>query len=342
MLQPHLQWIPPICFIISCNAPTTDRSPDAAKEYALLLGPLHPASSQFRREYHQCCCLFPFLTTVITQERNSLPCLANYPIQFGSFPSLEDTSIRPMYNLEFPALALCVARFNWAVYLFNLGHFASTISTRNLPFDIFLACNPYAYGRVLFDEFTECRCILPSAAALLDHIRGSGDHSLLDGYLIHLHHYQTSEPITAFWSLQASIIAQLQAIQKLRMFVAFVHPDHDSRSISKLVTQLSNSGWVISSMKCSFLDYGDSVVGTTTIVVGVHMNTRSKVDTLMFRTPPSSQPLPLAAFLWQPFNKKEYGLSFDREDTSFNDGSMPPLHTALPSASVLSSLPSGL
>jgi hypothetical protein len=52
------------------------------------------------------------LMTIITQEQNSPPCLANYPIQFGKFPSLEDPSIRPMYNSEFPALALRVAGFN--------------------------------------------------------------------------------------------------------------------------------------------------------------------------------------------------------------------------------------
>ncbi len=228
------------------------------------------------------------------------------------------------------------------MYLFNSDHFASTISKHNLPFDGLLACDPYAYGRALFNEFTGCRCILPSAAALLDHIHGSGDQSLLDRYLIHSHCYQASEPTNAFWSLQASIVAQLQAIWKLRLFVAFVHPDHDSRSVSKFVTQLTKSGWVISSTKYSFLEYGDSLVGTSTIVVGVHMNTQAKVDALMFRTPPSSRQLPLAAFVWQPFNKKEYGLSFAREDSSFNDGSMPPLHTALPSALVLSSLPRGL
>ncbi len=126
------------------------------------------------------------------------------------------------------------------------------------------------------------------------------------------------------------------------MFVAFVHPDHNSRSISKFVTQLSNSGWVISSTKCSFPDYGDSIVGSTTNVMGVHLNTQSKVDALIFRTPPSSCPLPLAAFVWQPFNKKEYGLSFAKDNVSFNDGSMPPLHAALPSALVSSLLPSGL
>jgi len=41
-------------------------------------------------------------------------------------------------------------------------------------------------------------------------------------------------------------------------------------------------------------------------------------------------------------NKKEYGLSFAWEDLSFNDASMPPVLASLPSASVLSLLPSGL
>jgi hypothetical protein len=111
---------------------------------------------------------------------------------------------------------------------------------------------------------------------------------------------------------------------------------------SKFVTQLSNSGWVISSTKCSFPYYGDSIVGSTTIAVGVHLNTQSKVDAPMFRTPPSRCLLPLSAFVWQPFNKKEYGTSFTKDDASFNDGSLPPLHAALPLALVSSLLPSGL
>ncbi len=63
-------------------------------------------------------------------------------------------------------------------------------------------------------------------------------------------------------------------------------------------------------MKCSFPDYGNSVIGTMTVVVGVHTNTQSKVNALLFWTLPTHRPLPLAAFVWQPFNKKEYGLSF--------------------------------
>jgi hypothetical protein len=124
--------------------------------------------------------------------------------------------------------------------------------------------------------------------------------------------------------------------------VAFVHPDHDIQSVSRFVAQLSKLGRVISSSKCYYPDYGNSVMGTTTIVIGTHMNTQAKVNKLMFCTPPLSQPLPLASFVWQPFNKKEYGLSFAKADSLFNDVSAPTLHAALPLASVLSLLPRGL
>jgi hypothetical protein len=201
-----------------------------------------------------------------------------------------------------------------------------------------LACDPFAYGRALFKKFTQCPIILPSATALLDHIRGSGTQSPIDGYLIHLHWYQSSKPITIFWTIQASIVVQLQAICKLSLFITFDHPDHDGRSVSKFVSQLSFAGWIISTTLCSFPDYGNSVAGGTSIIVGIHTNTQSKVKKLQFRTPPSPKPVPLAAFLWPPFNKKELGISFPEDDESFNNGSTPALTVTLPSSSILASM----
>jgi hypothetical protein len=77
------------------------------------------------------------------------------------------------------------------------------------------------------------------------------------------------------------------------------------------------------------------VIGTTSVVVGIHTNTQSSIKALLFRTPPSIKPRPLAAFVWQPFNKKEFGLSFAHNNPSFANGSMPTLQDLLPSASVL-------
>jgi hypothetical protein len=150
---------------------------------------------------------------------------------------------------------------------------------------------------VLLHEFVHCPTTLPSASALLDHIRASGDQGIIGGYLIHSHRYQNSEPATAFWSIQASIVAQLRLIRRLNLFVAFVHPDHDGRSVLKFVKTLTSSGWVISSTKISFPDQGDSIIGMTNILVGIHDSTQSKVDALSFRTPPSPRPLPLAAYI---------------------------------------------
>jgi hypothetical protein len=132
--------------------------------------------------------------------------------------------------------------FVWAIYGFNLGHVLSTMSKRNLPFHVVLACNPYESNQALFHEFVWCPLVLPSAAALLDHTCGLGDQGPIDGYLIHSHRYQNSEPATAFWTIQASIVAQLCIIQKLNVFVAFVHPDHDGRAVTNFMSLLKSSG----------------------------------------------------------------------------------------------------
>jgi hypothetical protein len=65
--------------------------------------------------------------------------------------------------------------YSWAVYGFNAGRFLSIISKRNLPFSVVLACDPFEYGRALIYEFSACPTVLPSVAALLNHIRASGE-----------------------------------------------------------------------------------------------------------------------------------------------------------------------
>jgi hypothetical protein len=191
------------------------------------------------------------------------------------------------------------------------------MSKWNLPFHVLLACDPYESNQALFHEFVWCPLVLPSAAALLDHICGLGDQGPIDGYLIHSHRYQNSEPATAFWTIQASIMAQLCIIWKLNVFVAFAHPDHDGRAITNFMSLLKSSGWVLSTTKCLFLDFGNSIIGTTSVIMGVHNSTQSCVEPMSFWVPPLPQPLPLAAFIWQPFNTWEYSVSFAMEDELF-------------------------
>jgi hypothetical protein len=186
------------------------------------------------------------MTQIVTLGNLGFTSLSHCPVQFGTFSLSDAPNTKPilqvLYNSEPPVIAYSASHFPWAVYGFNSGHFVSTIEQRNLPFLIILACDPYAHGRALFHKITKCPTLLPSAGALLDHICASGNTSPIDGYLIHSHRYQSSEPTTTFWLLQASIVEQLYAIRKLHLFVAFIHPDHDGRSVTKFATRLHPQG----------------------------------------------------------------------------------------------------
>ena len=283
------------------------------------------------------------ISSIITRGNEEITSLCIRPVEFGLFNSSTATPIsRSLYNSDVPALAYRASQFTWAWYGFNSGHVISTILKRNLPFHIVLACDPYESNRALFHEFTTCNTILPSASALLDHVRASGDQGPIDGYVIHSHRYQNSEPATAFWSLQGSIVTQLRLIRRLNLIVAFVHPDHDGRSVAKFAKTLTSAGWVISSTQLSFPDLGDSVVGTTTVLIGVHDSTQSKVSPVSLRTPPSPRPLPLAAFVWEPFNCKEYSVSFGKDDDLFLSDGNNGIRATVPSSSVASCMPAGV
>ncbi len=284
------------------------------------------------------------ISSIITQGDKGNTSLCNWPLQFGPLTSGNNKgSVRALYNSEFPTLAYQSMHFTWAVYGFNSGHFPSTISKQNLPCWVILACDPYEANRALFQEFVQsCPPVLPSTASLLNHICGLGNQWPIDGYLIHSHHYQTSKPTSTVWAIQASIVAQLWMIQQLNLFVAFVHPDHDGQPISKFISQLKSSGWVLSMTKCFFPDFSNSIIGTALLIVGVHDSTQSKVVPVLFRILPSPRLIPLAAFDWQPFNKREYSVSFAKEDSSFTAESNNSISATPPSASILASLLVGL
>jgi hypothetical protein len=150
------------------------------------------------------------ISSIIMQGDKGDTSLCNRLLQFGTLTSGNDKgSVPALYNSEIPALTYQSTHFTWAVYGFNSGCFPTTISKWNLPFWVFLACgDPYETNQALFQEFVPSYPpVLPSAASLLDHICGSGDQWLINRYLIHSHCYQTSEPTSAFWAIQASIAA---------------------------------------------------------------------------------------------------------------------------------------
>jgi hypothetical protein len=164
-----------------------------------------------------------------------------------------------------------------------------------MPFDIVLACNPYANGLALFTEICSCPTILSSAPTLLDHVCVSGNTALLTGYLIHSHWYMSTKPTHHFWDIQAHIVLQLHAIQSLSMVVAVVHPDHDCHAVGINFTQcLRSSGWVITDTHISFASFGDLVSGSCRLIIAVHSNTEENCCPLEIRTPPQLPSQPIA------------------------------------------------
>jgi hypothetical protein len=138
------------------------------------------------------------ISTLLVDNCQGLCHLSNIPVQFGEFEKAIPSSPHPANNDIVPCYAQQDLQFGWAVYSFHGGHFASTIQSRNLPFHVRLACDPYKSGQSLFHEFTSCKHIFSSAIIFLNHICVSGDMSVIHGYLIHSNHYQTSETTSNF------------------------------------------------------------------------------------------------------------------------------------------------
>jgi hypothetical protein len=66
-----------------------------------------------------------------------------------------------------------------------------------------------------------------------------------------------------------------------------------------------------------FSGLGDLVIGKASIIVGVHDSTQAWTEPVSFCIPPLPKPLPLAAYIWQTFNKVEYSMSLARAMSPF-------------------------
>jgi hypothetical protein len=186
---------------------------------------------------------------------------SNVPIQFGNYGKVTPSNAQLLHNDEFPCYDQQVLRFSWAVYSFQGGHFASTIQSWNLPFHISLACDQYKSRHSLFQEFTSCHQIFNSSTDMLNHIRASGNTSVIHGYLIQSPHFQTSDTTTKFWQLQATIIAQLCMIRSLSNVVAIIHPDHDGHSVKSFQSTQKSCRWIIASTDVFYPDLATLSLG---------------------------------------------------------------------------------
>ncbi len=261
------------------------------------------------------------LTDLIMSDGRGHTHLSNVPIQFGKLTSsLPNTgqSARTLLNNKFVQYARETMNFDWAVYSFSNGHFLLTFESRNLPFMIRLACNLTERGQSLFHEFADSATIFSSGNNFLNHIRASGNQSVISGYLINSYRFQTSEVTTLFWKLQLTIIAQPCLIRSLSIILAIVIPDHDGRSIQTFINGLKAAHWKVVSREVSYSDIRDSILDSCSITTAIHSSCALTVDPIVLKTPPWTTPQPISAFIWEPFNRPEHSLCYGRDDVDFN------------------------
>jgi hypothetical protein len=180
-----------------------------------------------------------------------------------------------------------------------------------------MACKPYKLGYSLFQEFTSCQQISGTANNMLNHIRASGDTSVVHGYMIHFPCFQNSNTTTKFWQVQAAIILDLRLIHLLSIIVATVHPEHDGCSIKTFSTNLKSKGWIFLSTDVHYPDLGDPIAGGCHIITAVHSSCASTVEPLQLKQPPLVPPCPLGKFIWEPFNRKEHAILLAQDDKNF-------------------------
>ena len=262
--------------------------------------------------------------------------IANVPVLHGSFPILVNstgppsTNNRILYNANVTELGWKLSHFAWATYGFNSGHFISTIMENSLPFTIGIACDPFPSGRSLFKSVGDCSRILTTAPELLNFVRSSDNQGHLHGYLIHSHSFPSTDATTSFWQTQTAIIAQMRLINRLCVVVAFVHPDHDGRSVAGFKQSLTRAHWLVSSTTISFASMGDSISGQSSVIIAVHGSTTPDAAPLNLRQPPTLRPRPIADFIWEPFNTPTYTVA----STTSDDDNFENLTKTPPSAGV--------
>ncbi len=133
------------------------------------------------------------LTDIVTSSFNKNTYLTNILVRFGHVHLADDTpTIRTweLLNSKLASYAFQAMYFNWAVYSFSKGHFSSTVQSHNLlSIHVSLACNTTESGCALFQEFTPNAKVFSTGHNLLNHIRTSGDTSVVHGYLINSYRF---------------------------------------------------------------------------------------------------------------------------------------------------------
>ena len=126
------------------------------------------------------------LTDITTSSGCGHTHLLNVPLCFGELSAVVHTAMPScrLLNSKLARYAWQTMQYDWAVYSFLHRHFLSTIKPWGLSFTMCLACNTTKAGCSFFTELVPNATVFSSRNDLLNHIRASGEQSIISGYLI--------------------------------------------------------------------------------------------------------------------------------------------------------------
>ena len=100
------------------------------------------------------------------------------------------------------------------------------------------------------------------------------------------------------------------------MVVPFINRDHDRCVVTSFVKGLTNALWKVETMDISYDAIGNLVSDSCTILTAVHSACCRAASPLQLKAPPVVQPKPIGAFLWEPFDRDDHSLSFNKDDSN--------------------------
>ena len=121
----------------------------------------------------------------------------------------------------------------------------------------------------------------------------------------------------AFWTAQRRVISSCQRRRNLGVFVAHVHPASPQSIMRSFTADLRKQGWLITVLRASYPDFGDSVDDCAVILLGIHSATARGAERLVVPMPPRTDPPRMSTHLLDEYNQPCYAVSYARDEQAF-------------------------
>jgi hypothetical protein len=269
-----------------------------------------------------------FSTAVASTPSN--PRLENIPILFGSILENSTATATPFLNNDIPTIAHQITKFNWALYGFNSGHFASTCRSNTIPFSVVVAADTNFHRRSLIKDQLACPTILDSADALLKYADNRNEP--MHGFWITGPDIMSTTEQTTFLRTQATILQSFQRNSNLHIFVLHLPSCFQYSITSKFIANCTKSNWHIFKEHFVFPFMGDCVDDNATFLIGVQKAVCFSEPDFSIPRPPVL-PCPFAPHINKPYNRVEYSISdqpgselFDSDNSYFDKVNPDPIN----------------